>query len=290
MPLRLATRAIYRLTWRVHVEPVWAARKLSTIRTEEVAQWRQHMLSGGVGPRTVHNSLLMLSFLCEHARRFNWMPANPCGEVRKPKFRVKVRAFTAAEVATLTCHADDATRVMIQTAAHTGLRIGELAGLEWSCVDLEKGEIHVEKQFTHEAWANVKTVNSRRRVPIAKELLRQLQLHRARSPGLLVFPGPCGAPLRYHNWHSRVWAPLLRRSGVAGNFHMLRHFFVTAMLQAGVNVKVAQMLAGHHSAAFTLDVYADALPQQMDEAGEKVADVIIAASGSILVANSPTLH
>ena len=62
------------------------------------------------------------------------------------------------------------------------------------------------------------------------------------------------------------------------------------MLQAGVNVKVAQMVASHHSAAFTLDVYADALPQQMDEAGEKVADVIIAASGSILVANSPTLH
>jgi len=61
---------------------------------------------------------------------FNWIPSNPCGEVRKPKFRVKVRAFTAAEVATLSRDADDATRVLIQTAAHTGLRIGELAGLE----------------------------------------------------------------------------------------------------------------------------------------------------------------
>jgi hypothetical protein len=69
---------------------------------------------------------------------------------------------------------------------------------------------------------------------------------------------------------------------------MLRHFFVTAML-AGVNVKVARMLTGHHSAAFRLDVYADALPQQMDEACEKVADVITGAIGSILVANSPTL-
>src|ERR1700681_2387594 len=110
----------------------------------------------------------MLIFRCKHARRFNWMPANPCGEVRKPKFRVKVRAFTAAEVAALTRHADDATRVLIQTAAHTGLRIGELAGLKLSCVDLEKGEIRVEKQFTHEAWANLKTPNSR--VPIAREL------------------------------------------------------------------------------------------------------------------------
>jgi integrase len=232
----------------------------------------------------------MLSFLCKHARCFNWIPANPCAEVRKPKFRVKVRAFTAAEVATLTAHADDATRVLIQTAAHTGLRIGELAGLEWSCVDLEKGEIHVEKQFTHEAWADLKTVNSRRHVPIAKELLKQLTLHRTRIPGLLVFPGPCGAPLRYHNWHPRVWAPLLKKSGVSGHFHMLRHFFVRAMLQTGVNVKVAQTRAGHHSAAFTLDVYADALSQQMDETGEKVADVLIGASGSILVANSPTLH
>ena len=63
LPLRLSTRDIYRLTWRVHVEPMWAARKLSTIRTEEVAQWRQQMLSADIGPRTVHNSFLMLSFL-----------------------------------------------------------------------------------------------------------------------------------------------------------------------------------------------------------------------------------
>jgi len=71
---------------------------------------------------------------------------------------------------------------------------------------------------------------------------------------------------------------------------MLRHFFRDRDAAGGRHVKVAQTLAGHHSAVFTLDVYADALPQQMDEAGEKVADVIIGARGSILVANSPTLH
>lgn len=231
-----------------------------------------------------------MSVLCKHARGFKWIPVDPCGEIRKPKFGVKIRASTAAEVTSLTSHADEATRLWIQTAAQTGLRMGALAGLEWSCVNLEKGEIHVEKQFAHDAWSNLKTVNSRRRVPLAKELLKQLTLHRARSPGLLVFPGPRGSPPRYHNWYSRVWAPLLKRAGVSGHFHMLRHFFVTAMLQAGVNVKVAQTLAGHHSAAFILDVYADALPHQIDEAAEKVADVFVAASGSILVANNHTLH
>jgi site-specific recombinase XerD len=38
---------------------------------------------------------------------------------------------------------------------------------------------------------------------------------------------------------------------------MLRHFFVTALIQSGVNARVAQTLAGHHSASFTLDQYAE---------------------------------
>ena len=49
MPLRLSTKEIYRVTWRVHVESVWAARKLATTRTEEVAQWRQRMISAALG-------------------------------------------------------------------------------------------------------------------------------------------------------------------------------------------------------------------------------------------------
>lgn len=61
---------------------------------------------------------------------------------------------------------------------------------------------------------------------------------------------------------------------------MLHHFFVTALIQSGVNAKVTQTLTGHHSASFTLDQYADAVPEQLEEAGEKVADVLLAANGS----------
>jgi hypothetical protein len=66
--------------------------------------------------------------------------------------------------------------------------------------------------------------------------------------------------------------------------HMLRHFFVTALIADGVNAKVVQSLAGHHSASFTLDRYADAVPEQLEGAGERVADVLRRASGSNLVA------
>ena len=101
-----------------------------------------------------------------------------------------------------------------------------------------------------------------------------------------MFPGPAGKPIDYHNWRARVWAPLLKKAGVTGTFHTLRHFFVTALIQSGVNAKVAQSLAGHHSASFTLDQYADAVPQQLEEAGEKVSTVLLEASGSISVADA----
>jgi integrase len=152
----------------------------------------------------------------------------------------------------------------------------------------------VRKQFTHGAWSELKTANSRRRIPLAREFVKQLRLHRLRTPGDLVFPSASGMPIDYHNWHARIWMPLLKRTGptteepervaIAGTFHMLRHFFVTALIQSGVNAKVAQTLAGHHSAAFTLDQYADAVPHQLEEAGEKVANVLLAASGSKMVA------
>lgn len=212
------------------------------------------LLAGALGAKTVLNCVQLLGSLLKHARRFKWIPTNVCEDVRKPRYRVRVRAFTAAEVAAIAGNSADSTAILVRTAASTGLRFGEIAGLEWTRVDLEKGEIAVSRQFTHGAWSELKTVNSRRRIPVARELLRQLRLHRLRTPGELVFPGHTDAdgkvhPIDYHNWRNRVWAPLLKKAGVSGIFHMLRHFFVTALIQSGVNAKVAQTLAGHHSAS-----------------------------------------
>jgi integrase len=95
-----------------------------------------------------------------------------------------------------------------------------IAGLEWVRVDLDERVVAVARQFTHGAWSELKTANSRGRIPIAKELLLQLWLHRLRTPGELVFPGPGGAPIECHNWRDRVWAQLLKKAGVSGKFHM----------------------------------------------------------------------
>ena len=75
-------------------------------------------LTAGNGPKTVLNSVQLLSSIFKHARRFKWIPTNPYKDVRKPRFKVKVRAFTAAEVATLAHHADESTALLILSMAN----------------------------------------------------------------------------------------------------------------------------------------------------------------------------
>jgi integrase len=99
--------------------------------------------------------------------------------------------------------------------------------------------------------AVLKTAHCRRRIPLAKELLRQLRLHRLRAQGEFVFPGPKGKPIDYHNSRARVGAPA-EETGRQRHVSPLRHFFVTALIQSAANANVAQTLARHHSASFTL--------------------------------------
>ena len=73
----------------------------------------------------------------KHTRRLKWISSIPCEDVRKTNYKVKARAFTGIEIATLANFADAAAVLLIRTAASTGVRFGELAGLEWDRVDLD---------------------------------------------------------------------------------------------------------------------------------------------------------
>ena len=72
--------------------------------------------------------------------------------------------------------------------------------------------------------------------------MQQLRIHRLRTAGELVFRGSTGKPIDYANWRSRVRVALIKHANVTGTFHMLRHFFVTALISSGVNAKVAAVL------------------------------------------------
>ncbi len=296
--LRPTTQSLYGGTWRVHLEEKWGKRPLISIGTEEIATWKEDMVKASEGPKTVLNAVQQLGSILRLARRFKWIGSNPAEDVRKPKYKAKVKAFTREEFDRMleACGADVDLRMQILFGGGCGLRIGEIFGLRWCDIDLERGVLMPKEQFTHGAKSDLKTENSLRAIPVPAEVVAELKAQKEKLDGnvvrihqgpdeRLIFTSEDGSAVDYSNWRNRSWLPMLKRTGpteefpkrtpVKGTFHMLRHTFCTLALSMGVQPKVVSTLAGHASVAFTMDQYADALPKDMDDAAEKVANALL---------------
>jgi len=182
-----AYRVSYSTVWRVHLEPRWGALKLRQVDAEGVARWKQEKLDAGVGARTMLCALQVLAAVFKHARRFGWTTANPLENVHRPRHQYEVKAFTPEQIGALLEVADPETGLIVRMFAATGLRFGEVAGLRWSAVDLERGVIEVREQFTHGDWSELKTANARRSIPLPSALRELLKArYRALNHGSVV--------------------------------------------------------------------------------------------------------
>jgi integrase len=289
--IRKTTQAFYEGAYRTHIEKTWANQRLRAVDTEAVERW-QTDLCKTVGDATVSHAVSLLGRLFRHALRYRWVDANPVAVAHKIKPKSHITAWTPDQIAAMLDKADADTQVFLRVAISTGMRIGELSGMYWSDIDLNTGIVSVARQFTAGAFAELKTDRARRRVPLPQEVLKDLKLWKLRCPYSklgLVFPSPEGSPLDASNFHHRVWEPLLKAAKLRhGRFHALRHSFASALITDNQSPKLVQTLLGHHSAAFTMDVYSDLWPTALEGIGERVAATLFSGDGSKVVANEPS--
>lgn len=144
---------------------------------------------------------------------------------------------------------------------YTGLRLGELAALTWSDVDLTARAITVNKSYDFKAHAlkTPKTAAGVRTVPIPALLLPEL-LHAPRT-ALLVCPDRDGAPYTSSRWRNQI-AAYSRLVGFTLRAHELRHTYATILYEAGIDVLTAQRLMGHADSATTMSIYTHLREQQ----------------------------
>jgi integrase len=167
-------------------------------------------------------------------------------------------------------------------AVHTGLRLGELLGLKWSDIDLDRGTLQVRRILSAAKEGPRFTTpksNQGRSVRLTVQAAQALRDHRKRQVEErlrhntfwkdhgLVFTTLVGTPLNRHNVFSRSFKPLLRRAGLPDiPFHALRHSFATLMLAGGEHSKVVQEMMGHSGIRVTMDFYSHVLPDMQKEA------------------------
>ena len=152
--------------------------------------------------------------------------------------------------------------MLFRLALHSGLRKGELLGLQWDSVDLESGTIYVREQFSHGAVTTPKTDAGRRYVPIDADTMEQLKRWRAvaRRPvdsHDLVFPTSTGHYQSASNVNSRGFKTALNRAGLPSSirFHDLRHTYASMAIAGNVPLNDLKVVLGHSSIAVTADIY-----------------------------------
>ena len=161
----------------------------------------------------------------------------------------------------------------------TGLRRGELLGLKWEDLDLERGNLRVRRQIARingeVVEAPLKTKNAYRTLPLSADAINVLMQQRRKTGNSeWVFPSPTGGPMSPDSV-LHMLQRVLKRAGLPRiRFHDLRHTFATMALQNGVDVKTVSSMLGHYSAGFTLDTYAHVTTDAQLKAAQTMGNIL----------------
>lgn len=176
--------------------------------------------------------------------------------------------------------------VAVVLAARTGMRRGEVFGLDWDTVHLKQHLLTIRYTLLADRTrASPKTKSSERNILLDDDTVRILSqwkayqtAYAAHYSGIyanlhrLVFTTGRGTPISMDNFRQRHWNAMCKAAGIPGfGFHGLRHTHATLLLKAGVNVKVVAERLGHADVAITMRTYAHVLPTMQASAVEAIA-------------------
>lgn len=177
--------------------------------------------------------------------------------------------------------------ILYSTALDTGMRIGELAGLNLEDIDFFKEEINVNKSYNPDPRCGMTdTKNHKRRIlPMPNITKLMLMDHLAKQKKQLaplgitqtkdtpVFTNCVGGRID----RSRVLKQLKKIYAQMGitdkTMHDLRHTYATRLFELGENVKVVSVLLGHSSTAITLETYTTVLESLKEKAKSRIDEL-----------------
>jgi integrase len=173
----------------------------------------------------------------------------------------------------------------------TGMRKGELAGLKWANVDLERGRLQVVNTLQRISGRGLvlgvpKTERSRRSIALSdasvgllhevrgKQTIQKAEIADAWTQSGFVLTHPDGMPLD-SEVVSKAFTKLVKEAGFPDlTMHGLRHTHATILLEQGVNPKVVSERLGHASVATTMDIYSHVLPDMQEKAAQVIDTVL----------------
>lgn len=244
--------------------PFFGKMPVGEIGAHLVERYKASLLKDGLSRKTVNNRLTVLNKLLSTAYEWLGLPGTP------PKFTwlkcppPKFDHLSPEECGLLLSHADGVIRDMILTALRTGMRQGELKGLQWSSVDWQNQSVavrHSRSDYTKQL--DSPKSNRERYIPMDADVYTVL-FNRRKSTGY-VFLDVDGQPFDNKRLIRRL-AKACKEAGLRKiGWHTLRHTFASHLAMRGVPLNAVQALMGHSTITTTMR-YAHLAPSALRSA------------------------
>jgi integrase len=177
------------------------------------------------------------------------------------------------------CQLVDYKSLTFMVLAMTGMRAGEMLGLQWGDIDFEKGSLQIRRSAWYGRVQTTKNKNSEAIIPLPGVLSSTLRMYQAQwkpnPDGFLFVTRNRRPPSSNKVVEYGLWPVLDLLSIPRCGLHAFRHSHASLLLDTGATPKVVQEQLRHADARITLGVYGHVLGDAHREAVEKVASIVL---------------
>lgn len=288
---RAKTALSYRQIVEQHLVPTFEKTRLDRLHQSEMETLLKSKLASGLSATTVRYIRNVLRSALSQAMRDDLLVRNVAKLARVPKIRkYRPAPLSGTQAETLLSIVRDDRNGAVLAVALLGLRVGEIAGLQWSDVDIDGRSLSIHRQLQRIPNAKrpdgskerrprkivvsePKSEDSRRAVVLSNFAASALERHLARDkkerfaagrpavvPTDFVFTTQSGTALDDANLRRWFKAALVRAElPPKTRIHDLRHTCASLLAHAGVSAEHARATLGHSDVRLTMQVYTHVL-------------------------------
>ena len=294
-----STAFLYGEQIRIHIKPALGSVKLEARSTHAIQHFYNSLSDEREGkrslsPKSIKNIHGILHKALQQAVAVGYLRFNPSDSCTLPRIeRKEISPLDEEQIgAFLKAIEGHRHELLYKVALFTGMREGEVLGLMWDCVDFEKGTITIKRQLRREQkkggqyYITSPKNGKPRTITPAPWVMKLLRAQKARQSEQrlrtgplwensgMVFTNETGGYLSYRTVYDCFKRIMKQMGSQTARFHDLRHTFAVASLRAGDDIKTVQSNLGHHTAAFTLDVYGHVTEQMQKDSAQRMEGFI----------------